>query len=363
MEAEELIELGKLDDAIDLCRLGVAEYPDYFAGYSVLLKALALAGKSDTATDFINQAKQNLPKTDKLETITVESVAIEFHAEENSSVDIEQSDLLVEEINDDFDTLDDETSTLSEFTLGEEEIVGIETFESDESLIETAEDDFSLYADSNNLNIILENQEIQNLDDDENDLFESDDFVEIIETNADDSGQISYIEQETKELSKGFLMNVLVRPTVDSATLLNPQDPSLIPGLLEYLYHDKLVEQPNLDSIFEPATKFDINSIKEKYTAKLPQKDDFTELASKISMIKIKPVPLDYDDFDESESQEEEVNAEPPATETMAKILTMQKSYDKAINVYRRLADANPEKSEQYNQIINELEAKLSLSD
>ncbi len=69
IEAQDLLSQGRVDDAIQLCRSGLALYPDYPTAYKVLADALILAGDPDSANEKLNDALLRMPGDSQLQRI------------------------------------------------------------------------------------------------------------------------------------------------------------------------------------------------------------------------------------------------------------------------------------------------------
>lgn len=69
VDAEELLEQGKVQEAIDLCLNGLEVYPGYPAGEATLAKCYKLSGNSEKANEILNIAIQKNPFNKALDTL------------------------------------------------------------------------------------------------------------------------------------------------------------------------------------------------------------------------------------------------------------------------------------------------------
>lgn len=83
--------------------------------------------------------------------------------------------------------------------------------------------------------------------------------------------------------------------------------------------------------------------------------DKFLEKQPKITKPNLTETPI-IEDKTESQS----VEYEDIASETLAKILVMQKQYDRAIRIYQVLITKNPTHKEQYQKIIQDIQSKMN---
>ncbi|MFA7627544.1 MAG: hypothetical protein WCZ17_10915, partial [Candidatus Kapaibacterium sp.] len=61
IEAEQLMLAGMTDEAVELCREGLAVFPVYPAAVNVLISSLIASGKPDEANESLDYYKDNLP--------------------------------------------------------------------------------------------------------------------------------------------------------------------------------------------------------------------------------------------------------------------------------------------------------------
>lgn len=69
VDAEELLDLGKVQEAIDLCLKGLEVYPGYPAGEAVLAKCYKFSGDTEKANEILEEAIANNPFNKALHTL------------------------------------------------------------------------------------------------------------------------------------------------------------------------------------------------------------------------------------------------------------------------------------------------------
>lgn len=91
-------------------------------------------------------------------------------------------------------------------------------------------------------------------------------------------------------------------------------------------------------------------------TTTIDPNDELFLLSKNLESAKISPVEEDEDSFEEAGDEIVLAN------ETMAKILVKQKAYKKAIDVYNILIQKNPEKKDDFQEKIDELNSLINES-
>lgn len=69
VDAEELLEKGQVNDALELCKLGLEAYPGYPAGEAVLARIYKVLGNSEMANEILETAMIKNPFNKALETL------------------------------------------------------------------------------------------------------------------------------------------------------------------------------------------------------------------------------------------------------------------------------------------------------
>ena len=69
VDAEELLDQGLVDDALELCKLGLEAYPGYPAGEAVLARCYKVSGNSEMANEILETAMLKNPFNKALETL------------------------------------------------------------------------------------------------------------------------------------------------------------------------------------------------------------------------------------------------------------------------------------------------------
>lgn len=62
LDAEELFQAGMFEEAVSLCKSGIDSFPDYFAGYSLLIKTLIELNDLEQASSLLSSAENIFPK-------------------------------------------------------------------------------------------------------------------------------------------------------------------------------------------------------------------------------------------------------------------------------------------------------------
>lgn len=103
VDAEELLEEGKTQEAIDLCLAGLEEYPGYPAGEAVLAKAYKISGDEEKANQRIEKFQSKNPNIKSFN--AVKSSTKEQLIEQSTKKKIKKND--IEENLDDLNSIDD----------------------------------------------------------------------------------------------------------------------------------------------------------------------------------------------------------------------------------------------------------------
>jgi len=304
LDAEEMFLAGNKDEAIELCEAGVSEYPEYLAGYLLLIRLLLDANHIDRAKSYAKTALSLFSNNKIIEKYSVQIEDILFIEPEASDISINPDDI------------------------SDEEIPSFEELEG--------------FSDSDDS---IESQPLISFAPDE------------LGDESDATAEQLSIPAPTQKLRKGFMRLLANRRTTHNEDYsIKASDREIISGLFDYPFYDL---DPHIESDeLEFVSSYDLNAAISKYEKKKVSHDAFAELADKIKFIKIQPSEQEH----LPEELPEECGAEEfaaPNTETMASIFIAQGAYSKAIDIYKELSAANPEKSSFYEQKIIELEEKV----
>lgn len=119
VDAEELLDSGKIEEAIDLCLEGLKVYPGYPAGEAVLARCYKISGNNDKANEILDSAMSKNPFNKALETL--KKYDIEIPKKEISAVENKNN-----EVENDYLNYDDSINLLdNEAELNEDDINGI----------------------------------------------------------------------------------------------------------------------------------------------------------------------------------------------------------------------------------------------
>lgn len=320
LDAEELFLAGNKAEAIALCEAGIAEYPEYQSGYSLLIRFLSETGNFDKAKEYVETATSYFPNNAK----------IEEYRKEIDKISSENIRLINEIKNDNLSSthIAQENSNFEQAEVSE--IVESEVEEQEVSTLNFEE-----------------------ISIDEPEATQEPNYIQSPSENETQSNEI--------KLKKGFI-KILSNRIISSSDeyKIKAYDRDILSGLFDYNFYDIDTSKSEPEEI-KFISDFDLNTITSKYEKKKVENDDFAKLAEKIKLIKIQPVSDDISQDSEIDAEMEALEEDyaPPATETMANILVMQGAYSKAIDIYRELARKSPDKVNYYDQKIIELEAKV----
>ena len=295
VDAEELLDQGLIDDAIELCKLGLEAYPGYPAGEAVLARCYKLSGDSDKANEILDNAMIKNPFNRALETL------------KKYDIEIPKKEIKVVEEIEDFELSYDDDLFDKNISSELEEVDSFELVDENEVKEYYNADEFNL---SENEEVELEDNNIlESIEIDENSDFDEDD--EELYLDYEDINLISGLNSPAAFIQSNFETKL---------------------DLLSFNYK-------NFPSVFN-----------ENHQIELKNNDKYKELASKIENVKIK-----LSDKEVSEPEENEYKLEELVTETMANIFFEQGAYDEAIKAFKALIKKYPEYEEKYNLKIEEI--------
>lgn len=340
LEAEELFENGNYQAAIELCKNGIELYPEYTTGYLTLIDLYIKISENDLANELISKVKELFPHIHQI-----------YYYEK-----ILQEKLNEQSLNDrEFDSL--EIPQLSEHLneiLSEKIITENDVFPDD---IDNILDDLSSEISKYNTQPDKSTDEIQEISAD-NEYIQTDYNItsetKEYPTNEEIQKNKPQVENILETLPRGFLKYFAAKSNPELyQTSIQSSDKFIIDGLFDYVFFD--YSKSNLNKI-ELNASFNIEYLASKYGYNKTKDDEITQLAEKITSInKITPI-VEEDDL----SEEEPIDFTPPATETMAKILTQQGKLDKAIEIYIKLAESHPEKRDYFLLQANQIKKTLN---
>lgn len=321
IEAEEMFNNGDFSSAIDLCIKGKEQFPDYPIGYIILAQSFNEISEFENAQLIITEAQSKFPtnrlikrlfedftKTDLSDLMrNVDAVS---ETEPPADNEIESSDIIP--------VLEDSVISIDENYLSDEKIVEHELLI--ESISETEFD-----AESDFIDTETESEEI----------FENEEYE------SEDTNDVGIIEGEPKPDQENFLRLVVSYDTGDmSINSLKSANPALIPGL-NYTPLRARSRQSNERSDKHIPIFPDFSMHFDEELLRLRENDinDFMD---------------EYDDTEESGG-----NTPMIVSDTYASILVAQGAYSEALETYRELCSKNPDKSEFYNQKIDELQLMI----
>jgi hypothetical protein len=306
IEAEELLNEGKPEEAIELCYNGLAVYPDYPSAFIILASALQSLGETTRAIEEIEKALILFPNTIAL---------IELKNElELSIIDSEPNT-----------TNDGQIVLTQEVILTESENL---------SPIEASDD--------------IDNQAAQ--------PFEPE--IEDTTINSD------YKFINTEPLRLKFL-RPLINQNFNNKNIqeIRANNLALIPGI-DYsplkIRHSTKLQNYNIQILpEEPAST---------YSKKIKEKKDYINDSSKVNIIfpGVEEIQKEFaDEFNEdmqepsksgtNKTSRKKAKEKHFITETIANIYVQQKAYSQAIEAFKQLAEQFQEKKVYYTERINEI--------
>ena len=364
VEAEELLEEGKLEDAIELCKKGIEAYPDYPSAYTILASAANRLKNYDLSLEYLKKALDEFPgnkvikgtysKTEELAKNEIENeppqtdedimigtdkhtVSEEESAQEEENKLEEESKQHSEENTED---IREEKTELHEETAVEEENKTEEKTESEPEELETEIEQKKESEIIDEESGIIEEDSETKLQEDEEDIQE--DKTELTKSNSE-----SAHEAEDKVKS----------PEIDEINYnytepenLRAAEIDLIPGFkissIEASNYDAGMKVKNYNRFLR--SKMEVN------TKDLPEDNPYSKIAENIKKSKIEP--------EKTAPKKEIENKNDPAaivSDTMANIYYRQGAYMQALEIYKKLIEKNPSKKEEYEERISQINQKL----
>ncbi len=352
VEAEQLLLAGFTREAIDLCRKGLEQYPDYPTALAVLARAYEAAGDAGKAGEALRAAVELSPAQRN-----IRQMAGNFErfgriapqeAEQMGKIAFGGSETApAEEAPASYDKPLEESS-LEESSLEESSL--------EESSLEETPLEELLWDDSR----VAEVEEFSAGTDAEGmDAAEDDESIAYAGPAALAEEKIT-IEKRHKPKLKD-LITAMSTGEAEAPAGPDSSDIGLIPGL-EFLVEDIArkefeFKRPGIGLMHSIDV---IESLRDKYPAGKATIDDdpFLKLAGKLENAKIPQATREVSSEPEPEEPAEEpYPAGSPAvvSETLANIYRLQGAYDNAIEAYSRLMEMYPEKAAEYSKKIDEI--------
>jgi len=95
LEAEQMILAEFYEDAIELCKTGLDEYPEYISAWTILARAFKMNGDLASALQTIKESQKNNPENKVIKSLFVEFSAINLHDEK---IQISEIDSMFEDV-------------------------------------------------------------------------------------------------------------------------------------------------------------------------------------------------------------------------------------------------------------------------
>lgn len=350
IDAEELLDQGKIEEAIELCLKGLEAFPDYPSGKIVLARAYKMSGQEELVEESFQKVMEARPNFKMLKSIKEKNFEVpkakvieEPELEENNSdddkdlVSVESiNNISVELIGEDIvndEAIIEENNSSEDLLL--DEVTEIEDSEQTEKSIENAEiETIESEIDDQLKEIEAKKEEIlstevigepgeSNQEFDLKDAFDKlDKQIEEIEINSKDINLISGLKSIPK-------INVSLReidkPKISRIKLPEIATPDIIKK--KTLNGDKDFLQMSLRNIREEGAL-------EELGLKTSAENSNTEIP-----VTIVSEEYDYEVF----------------TETIANIYIQQGAIKKAKEVFEKLISLEPEKADYYKERIKNL--------
>jgi len=151
VKAEEYLAEGKIDQAIEICQMGLEKFPNYISAYGVLARALYEAGLAEDAEQIIEQAKHISPFSKTIKSFENNSLSI-FNESYNLYKPVHHSESELDNLNDnevdeenvrkffaDFGKLKSETENYEDDITDSEDVLNPDNFEFESEFEQTDE--------------------------------------------------------------------------------------------------------------------------------------------------------------------------------------------------------------------------------
>lgn len=368
VDAEELLEQGNVQEAIDLCLKGLEAFPGYPAGEAILARAYKISGDSEKANEILESAIEKNPFNKGLDTLKKFDLEIENVEKivrvprfpdkpkkrkkrklkkEESPVEYEnklETELSIEDFETDSEFENTEIKNESENieNLDNEEI---EDTNSNEDILEDVDINVDEFDENE---ILLEEFDLESETEVNEDTF--------IENNSEDI-QDEDIQDEEYQFEDNLIEEVVEDEIFDqieeNKTLeIDYEQLDLIPGLVDLNYEISSVDFENTEIL---NIEFDYNfpQFQYGYQIDLDEKlkiNNLSDLANKLEDARIGKIKSDIAEPDLIDYDIDDV-----ATETMGEIYFEQGAYKEAIKVFEKLKELKPEKIKLYDEKIAEI--------
>lgn len=344
VEAEDLLLEGRVIEALELCKNGIEEYPEYPAAYSIMIRCFISLGKIREAEQSIHYAKDIFRGNKIFDKLIIELG--NYQIPEDDFGDGEETPILPNENNSKHYSYFKHTPKPEEHSIQSEEIpyAGSE----DISLDDIASNDEWLYDKSTLIDFNTSEdyqKELQFVQNEQIDIEQSH-----INENAGFLQKIHHFSKFQRTEPYIISSNIGLIPGIEFPGLLNEPDLSKGRGF-DFASSIKGLEDIsissgssiNIDEMLPPLGKV--------------ENDEFSLLAIRLDGVKIGKA----DNFENYEDVSEDYDSQDNAiTETIASIYEKQGAYEQALDAYTILLELHPEKKDIYLPIINEIKEKLN---
>ena len=358
IEAQNLLNDGKIQEAIDLCKEGLLAFPNYAAGEGVLARAYKMLGDESKAEQTLNSAITRNPFNKGLKSIKKQKLEIpDFKIEApkpKTQDELEKEKRMMKDAPE-LD-IDDE---MKEFYGEPEETLNDDSNDSDDEILELDElldgDEDEVIDEVNEDILSTDEESIEEIDNDilvEDNLDETED--EILELEDDDLTTIEDNQEEFLELEEDVTSSEIEDFDDSEAEVveLDVEDPDLIPGLRKLTIDNNIsFSKEEFELIIESSMPNDgevIELVEAKKKTKVELKDDVEDLAKSLDGAKIIP---SEDSFPKPQIVEEDEIITP----TIAEILVEQGAYNEAIDAFKSLKKLHPEREKEFKKRIKEI--------
>ncbi len=347
-----MLMAGLAEDAIELCRRGLEQYPDYPAALSVLSRAYRQIGDSEESEKIYSEARKRFSGN---RSVMPKPGEFDKSEENKSSHDQSGQDEIDEMIN-----TYSETDTEEAYYEEEESAEPIPEEEYGDLLEEYIEKDTVLEEAYHTEEPIKEDEDVE-IYSDYPDEFESEPPES--ENAIEESGsEPSEPGSGTPEKNGRRLMDSFIKQPSPDKPSLRAADPDIIPGL-SFLPSDTASRRRSrshyrpLPGPPEPGFEQPPSG---RYTSPFSNAADDLDLdalASRLKNARIERVEEDRNDDPPSDNE----GAMPSVvTETFANILFNQGQIEKAIEAFEKLTEQHPEKSDHYAERIADLQSRMA---
>lgn len=385
VEAQELLDEGKVQEAIDLCNEGLKIFPNYQAAVGILAQAYKQIGDEEKANETLNEAIEKFPTSKSLGNLKKFDLELPKFIE----TDIEDiKEMNSEDILADLSKYEEHDSNIEEVEEGLDDVGFGEYDFGDEVVDEAIEEEIVEIEDEDSLGEEIESNVEFNIE--LNDEFEDDSETDLADKFEDIDGEedvLVDIEDENvdiidvlgdeNEFGDDEIEETIIDESLeilDSKEVGNEKDEDLESDVDEVVELDMLDKDlfgewninelmPRFSYEFNLDTLPDLEFIERFKGVELELPIYFGDdsasntleldtLAKNLEGAKIGPAGSKPN---VAEGDFSEVNQPQIATETLAKIYEEQDAFGEAIRIYELLAEQEPERNEYFESKIEKL--------